>query len=71
MAMGDCFYVTLGQDIWRNCSLFIRKRVKFETLRSQDVSKELLSDLVRMDVANFSDKFPVSNIQLWKCLRGH
>ena len=27
-------------------------------LRSQDVSKEVLSDLVRKDVAEFSDVFP-------------
>ena len=63
--MADCFYVTLGQDIWRNYSLCLQKRVKFETwgarqilnLRSKDVSKEILSDLVRKNVADFSDKF--------------
>ena len=31
MAMAGCFYVTLGRDIWRNCSLSLRKRVKFQT----------------------------------------
>ena len=31
MAMADCFYVTLGQNIWKNCSLCLRKRVKFQT----------------------------------------
>ena len=29
-------------------------------LRSQDVSKEILPDLVRKDVAEFSDVFPFS-----------
>ena len=30
---------------------------QISNLRSQDVSKEILSDLVRKDVAEFSDKF--------------
>ena len=30
---------------------------QISTLRSQDVSKEILSDLVRKDIAEFSDKF--------------
>ena len=29
-AMLDCFYVTLDWDIWRNCSLYLQKRVKFQ-----------------------------------------
>ena len=57
MAMAECFYVTLGQDIWRNCSLCLRETRQISTLRSQDVSKEILSDLVRKDIAEFSDKF--------------
>ena len=36
---------------------------QISNLRSQDVSKEILSDLVRKNVAQFSDKFsfPVCN----------
>ena len=30
---------------------------QISNLRNQDVSKEILSDLVRKDVAEFSDKF--------------
>ena len=30
---------------------------QISTLRSQDVSKEILSDLVRKDIAEFSNKF--------------
>ena len=30
---------------------------QISNLRSQDVSKEILSDIVRKDVAEFSDKF--------------
>ena len=30
---------------------------QISNLRSQDVSKEILSDLVRKDVAEFNDKF--------------
>ena len=29
--MADCFYVTLGRDIWRNCNLCLRECVKFQT----------------------------------------
>ena len=32
-------------------------RQQISNLRSQDVSKEILTDLVRKDVAEFSDKF--------------
>ena len=43
MAMADCFYLKLGPDILRK--------------RSQDVSTEILSDLVRKDVTWFNDNF--------------
>ena len=39
-------------------------------LGSQDVSKEILSDLVKKDVAKFNDKFYHFEYALWKCLRG-
>ena len=53
MTMADCFHVTLGRDIWR---IFLRKR-QIPTLRSQDIPKGILSDLVWKDVAEFNDKF--------------
>ena len=31
IAMAYCFYVTRDWDIWRNCSLCLRKRVTFQT----------------------------------------
>ena len=30
-AMADCFYVTLERDVWINCSLYLRKSVRFQT----------------------------------------
>ena len=36
--------------------MLMEKR-QISNLRNQDVSKEILSDLVRKDVAEFSDKF--------------
>ena len=44
MAMADCFYVTLGWDTWRNCSLCLWKCIKFQTWGAKIVSKEILSD---------------------------
>ena len=38
---------------------------------SQDVSKEILSDLVMKNVAEFSGTFFHFQYELWKCLRGH
>ena len=35
---------------------------QISNLRSQDVSKEILSDLVRINVAEFSDTFSISSI---------
>ena len=40
-------------------------------LRSKDVSKEILSDLVRKNVAEFSDKFLHFQYTPGKCVRGH
>ena len=37
---------------------------------SQDVSKEILSDLVRKNVAELK-VFSISSMQLGKCVRGH
>ena len=67
MAVADC-YVTLGQDIWRNCSLCLQKQVKSQTW---GVSKKILSDIVRKDVAEFSDKFSYFRYATKRCLRGH
>ena len=35
----------------------LTEKHQISNLRNQDVSKEILSDLVRKDVAEFSDKF--------------
>ena len=40
-------------------------------LRNQDVSKEILSDLARKDVADLVISFPISSVQLGKCVGGH
>ena len=37
--------------------LMLMETRQISNLRNQDVSKEILSDLVRKDVAEFSDKF--------------
>ena len=39
-------------------------------LRNQDVSKEILSDLARKDVAEFSDKFSHFQCAAWEMCRG-
>ena len=42
---------------------------KISNLMSQDVSKEILSDLVRKDVGEFSDKFShfqYANLEMFK-----
>ena len=53
-----------------NRSLCLWKGVKFQTWRSQDVSKETLSDLVRKNVAQFSDKFFHFQYAAWKMCKG-
>ena len=61
MEMADCFYVTLGRDIWRTRQI--------SNLRSQDVSKEILSDIGRKDVAEFSNKishFQYATLEMFK-----
>ena len=58
MAMANFFYVTLGRDNWRKNSLCLQNCMKFQTLRSQDVSKGILTDLLRKDFAKFSEVFP-------------
>ena len=71
IAVADC-YVTLGQDIWKNCSLCLQKETgQISNLRSQDVSKKILSDIVRKDVAEFSDTFSYFHYATKRCLRGH
>ena len=44
---------------------------QISVLRFQDFYKEIPSDLVRKDVADFSVSFPISSMELWKCLRQH
>ena len=53
-----------------NRSLCLWKGVEFQTWRSQDVSKETLSDLVRKNVAQFSDKFFHFQYAAWKMCKG-
>ena len=53
MAMNDCFYVTLDK-----LQFMHMETCHISNLGSQDVSKEILSDLVRKkDVAQLYDKF--------------
>ena len=44
---------------------------QISNLRSQDVSKKILSDIVRKDVAEFSDKVSYFWYATRRCLRGH
>ena len=44
---------------------------QISNFRSQDVSKEILSDLGQKDFAEFSAKLFHSSMQLWKFLRGY
>ena len=49
----------------------LKETIQISNFRKQDVSEEILSDLVRKDVAEFSVSFPISSMQLWKFLRWH
>ena len=60
MAMADCFYVTLGWDIWRNQVYAYGNALNFK-LEQPRFSKEILSDSVTKDVAKLSFPFPVWN----------
>ena len=53
----DCFYVILGRDISRKLQSMHTETRQISNLRSQDISKEILSDLVRKDFAEFNGKF--------------
>ena len=61
MAMADCFYVTLRRYL-NKLQFMLKKTCQISNLRSQDVSKEILLDLVRKNVAEFSDKFSISSM---------
>ena len=56
IAMANCFYVTLGRDVWRNCSLCLRKRIKLQTWRTNMFLRKFYH-LVRKDVTKFRVKF--------------
>ena len=62
-------------DTWlrylKKLQFMLTETRQISNLRSQDVSKEILSDLVRKNVAEFSDKFFYCSMQLGKCVRGH
>ena len=53
MAMTDCFYVTLLEKL----QFMLTETRQISNLRNQDVSMEILSDLLRKDVAELSNKF--------------
>ena len=55
--MADCFYVTLGWEISWELQFMLMEMREILNWRNQDVSKEILLDLVRKDVAEFNDKF--------------
>ena len=57
MAMADCFYVTLGWEISWELQFMLMEMRQILNWRNQDISKEILLDLVRKDVAEFNDKF--------------
>ena len=47
----------------------LMEKGQISNLRSQDVSKEILSDLVKKSVAEFSDKFfhlPYATLEMFK-----
>ena len=51
-------------DTWPGCleklQFMLTETCQISNLRNQDVSKEILSNLVRKDIAKFSDKFSFS-----------
>ena len=53
MAMTDCFYVTLLEKL----QFMLTETRQISNLRNQDVSMEILSDWLRKDVAELSNKF--------------
>ena len=55
IALVDCFYVTLGPDILRNCGLCIRKRVKLKDTIC--FGNPIRFYLVRNDVVELNDQF--------------
>ena len=57
MAMVDYFYVTFSWDMLRYCSSCITETRQISNLTSQDVSKKILSDLVRKNVPKSNNKF--------------
>ena len=56
-SVSDCFYVILGRHISRKLQSMHTETRQISNLRSQDVSKESLSDLVRKDFAEFNGQF--------------
>ena len=59
-------------DAWLRClvklQFMLTETRQISNLRSQDVSKEILSDLARKSLMI---SFTISSMQLWKCLREH
>ena len=57
MVMSDCFCVTIWLRYLKKFQFMLMKTNQISNLRSQYVFKEVLSDLVKKNVAEFSDKF--------------
>ena len=64
-------FLTLSQDIMRNCKLCIRKRVQFQIWGTKMVLKKFYQIYWGKILASLVISFPTSSKQLWKCLRGH
>ena len=60
---------------WLRCheklQFMLAETHQISVFRSQDFSKEILSDLMRKDVAELIFSFPISSMQLRKSLRWH
>ena len=68
MATVDCFCDTWLRYL-KKLQFMLTETRQISNLRSQDVSKEILSDLVRKDVAEFSDvlfHFQYATLEIFK-----
>ena len=62
-------------DAWLRClvklQFMLTETRQISNLRSQDVSKEILSDLAKKMLPSLMISSTISSMQLWKCLREH
>ena len=61
--MADCLCDTWLRHL-KKLQFILTETCQISYLRSQDVSKEILLDLVRKNVAEFSYKFSISTMHL-------